>query len=153
MLILALCFSCKKEITGANNLNRGHGTWLIETIELTYFDSIGNEIGNKLIEEPGEIVFMETHWGTAPEFLGVYLHFDGNGRAASSHGFNYYSDGERLTIDASVPFPILLEGEFTMTKNKRKKQVWDAFLYFSDANYPNRISIQETITLSKKQSF
>ena len=153
LAIVALLLSCNKEKMGSRHLNRGDGTWLIETIELTYFDSVGNVVKDSVITEPGEIVFLSTDWGTAPEFLGMYLHFDATNGLDSAYNFNYYCDGKRLTIDASTAtFPIILDGQYTMDKNNRRKQIWSALLYFNDPNFTNRISVQETITLKKKQS-
>ena len=152
--VVAMLISCNKEKMGARHLNRGNGTWQIETIELTYFDSVGNILKDSIINEPGEIVFLSTSWGVAPEYLGMYLHFDSNKELDSTYNFDYYSDGKRLTISASgVTLPILLVGQFTMEKNNRRKQIWNAYVYFNDPSFSNRISVKETITLSKGKSF
>jgi hypothetical protein len=125
--------SCDKGDIEIKKLNRGSGTWAIESMRYETFDSAGvNVISTSTVENPGELIFFESATLNAlfAHHMVVATMFDTSGAVIANPGRVFY-DGDRVWFgedpDASHNFPNELEGIWTVNDDGRKSQEWNMY--------------------------
>lgn len=150
--LLFTIVSCDKGDMEIKTMNRGEGIWFIESIVTETYDSLGvNVIATNTDENPGDLVFF-----TSPTMNALFSHHmvvanmkDASGNVSSNPGDVYY-DGDRVFFgedpDPGHNFPDDLEGLWTITENKRRKQVWTVFALSGTGE----LAVKRTMNLKKK---
>lgn len=143
--LLALV-SCDKGDMEIKKMNRGDGTWTIESLRHEYYNSNGSDIDStKTVDNPGELIFFKE--GTLNElfdehFVVIDL-FDAAGNVSAYPGGAYYDDVRcKISSDAGTP----IDGVWTILDNGRRKQEWQIVTPAGNGGLVERI----TLTLKKK---
>ena len=149
ILILLSVFSCRKERNSANNLNRGNGTWLVESIQIEEFDTLGNLVLDTTYVNYGEMIFLKSAWGTTNTYFGKFIRFNNDGTSEIG-ATQYEADSKIVYIDSWDPF---FTDAYNQDKDGTRNQEWRATRYFTSQHYDNRIQQIKTVKLNKGKSF
>lgn len=139
--------SCEVGDMEVKKLNRGDGTWSIESIHYENYDSLGQHVvSDSTQSNVGEFVFFKTH--TLDALFNYYLvvanmnHPDGS--VIAHPGYIFY-DGNRVSMkedgDVNHNFPDQFEGVWTVTENKRRHQEWTIYSTNSSGNLVQKITL------------
>jgi len=123
--VIATTFvSCDKGDLEIKKMNRGDGTWTIESVRTEQYDSVGQSVINSnTVDNAGEFIFFRTGTLNAlfDEHLLVVSMVDTSGTAVYTGGAYY--DDNRVKVAATSP----LDGVWTVDDNGRRKQQWSIY--------------------------
>lgn len=126
ILPMALCLalgSCADVEMAPKRLYNRDGVWLIESIQTTLYDTLGNILNDNIVLAPGELVLFKSEsidllYGYRQGICLVYS-------LGQGHPMNYYMDGERAHITDMEPSdPLGISRVWTIEEKERKQQVW-----------------------------
>ncbi len=140
--------SCDKGDMEIKKLNRGEGTWTIESIVVEEYDSTGiNRTGSTTRTDLGEFVFFKETTLSAlfDEHFVTILIPDTSGVISGYTGGVYYDDS-RVKIDCD-PAPIVggivsLNGVWTVHDNGRRNQTWTMYILDNNATLATKYILE-----------
>lgn len=146
LLPLLALVSCDKGDMEIKKMNRGEGTWSIESLRYEYYNANGSDVDSTVtLDNPGELIFFREPTLNAlfDEHLVVIDLFDTAGNVTAHPGGAYYDDVRcKISSDSGTP----IDGVWTVVDNGRKKQQWQIVSASSNGGLVERI----TMNLKKK---
>jgi hypothetical protein len=140
-----LLVSCDKAEVAIKDLNRGKGTWQIETLHFETYDSSGTSVvSDSTWTDRGEVIFFtsKTLNGLWNYYACVVNLFAADGSLLLSQRCEAFYDETRADLkDAPTP----VSGVWTVEDRGRRKQVWTKYEIRGDGSLGQKV----TMTLKK----